>query len=35
MIHFTLWVFDCEFQDALLIHVPFNKHEASFIFEIL
>jgi len=30
--HFSLWVFDCDLQDALLILMSLNKHETwSFI----
>ena len=25
--HFSLWVFDCDFQDALLILMSLNMHE--------
>jgi len=31
--HFSLWVFDCDLQDALVILISLNKHEtwSSFI----
>jgi len=30
--HCSLWVFDCDFQDALLILISLNKHETWFSF---